>query len=194
MKKYSVVGKSLPMLDAVVKVTGDAKYTADIGFPGMLYGNILRSPYPHARILNIDTSKAKRLLGVKAVITGKDITDTPQGFIRAAPAPHRLRDQFALAKEKVRYIGDEVAAVCAIDEDIAEEALDLIEVEYEELPAVFDPLEAMKPDAPRVHDNAEGNISVQASFHLGDVEKGFKESDLVMDEHFETQYVCHSPL
>ncbi|MDO8636581.1 MAG: molybdopterin-dependent oxidoreductase [Dehalococcoidia bacterium] len=194
MEKYSVIGKSLPMLDAVVKVTGDAKYTADIGFPGMLYGNILRSPYPHARILNIDTSKAKRLLGVRAVVTGKDITDTPQGFIRAAPAPPRLRDQFALAKDKVRYIGDEVAAVCAIDEDIAEEALDLIEVEYEELPAVFDPLEAMKPDAPRVHDNAEGNISVQASFHLGDVEKGFKESDLVMDEHFETQYVCHSPL
>ena len=194
MGKYSVIGKSLPRIDAAVKATGEAKYTADMPHSGMLHGKILRSPYPHARVLKIDTTKAERLLGVKAVATGKDITDIPHGIIRAAPAPPWFKDKFALAKEKVRYIGDEVAAVAAIDEDIAEEALDLIEVEYEELPSVFDPLEAMKPDAPRVHDHAEKNISVQASWHLGDVEKGFQESDLVMEEHFETQYVCHAPL
>ena len=194
MEKYSVIGKSLPRIDATVKSTGEAKYTADMPHSGMLHGKILRSPYPHARILKIDATKAERLLGVKAVITGKDITDISHGIIRAAPAPPWFRDKFALAKEKVRYIGDEVAAVAAIDEDMAEEALDLIEVEYEELPAVFDPLEAMKPDAQKVHDHAEKNISAQVSFHLGDVEKGFKESDLVMEEHFETQYVCHSPL
>ncbi|HLA27943.1 MAG TPA: xanthine dehydrogenase family protein molybdopterin-binding subunit [Syntrophales bacterium] len=194
MEKYSVIGKSLPRVDAVVKATGEAKYTADMPHSGMLHGKILRSPYPHARVLMIDTTKAERLLGVKAVITGKDITNIPHGPARAAPAPPWFKDKFALAKEKVRYIGDEVAAVAAIDEDIAEEALDLIEVEYEELPSVFDPKEAMKPDAPRIHDHAERNISAHASFHLGDVEKGFQESDLVMEEHFETQYVCHSPL
>ncbi|HLA28142.1 MAG TPA: molybdopterin cofactor-binding domain-containing protein [Syntrophales bacterium] len=194
MEKYSVVGKSLPRMDAAVKATGEAKFTADLALPRTLYGKILRSPYPHARILKIDTTKAERLLGVKAVITGKDITDIPQGPIRASTFPYSLRDKFALAKEKVRYIGDEVAAVAAIDEDTAEEALDLIEVEYEELPSVFDPLEAMKPDAPRVHDHAEKNISVKASFHIGDVEKGFQESDLSIEEHFETQYVCHAPL
>src|SRR3990170_2102254 len=194
MEKYSVVGKSLPRVDAAVKATGEAKYTADMPHSGMLHGKILRSPYPHARILKIDATKAERLLGVKAVITGKDITDIPHGIIRAAPAPPWFRDKFALAKEKVRYIGDEVAAVAAIDEDIAEEALDLIKVEYEELPSVFDPLEAMKPDALKVHDHAEKNISAQVSFHLGDVEKGFQESDLIMEEHFETQYVCHAPL
>src|SRR3990170_7633860 len=194
MEKYSVIGKSLPRVDAVVKATGEAKYTADMPHSGMLHGKILRSPYPHARVLKIDTTKAERLLGVKAVATGKDITDIPHGIVRAAPAPPWFKDKFALATERVRYIGDEVAAVAAIDEDIAEEALDLIEVEYEELPSVFDPLEAMKPDAPRVHDHAEKNISVKASFHIGDVEKGFQESDLSIEEHFETQYVCHAPL
>src|SRR3989337_405725 len=166
MEKYSVIGKSLPRVDAVVKATGEAKFTVDIALPRMLYGKILRSPYPHARILNIDTSKAKRLLGVKAVITGKDTLGIKYGTI---DVPQYPADKTPLVIDKVRYIGDDVAAVAAIDEDTAEEALDLIEVEYEELPPVFDPLEAMKPDAPRVHDRAEKNISVQASFHLGDV-------------------------
>ena len=195
MKEYSVIGKSTPRIDVKEKAVGEAQYTADIMLPKMLYGKILHSPYAHARILNIDTSRAERLPGVKAVATGKDITDKPHGLIRTPPAPLFLRDKFALAKDKVRFIGDEVAAVAAVDLDTAEEALELIEVEYEELPAVFDPIEAMKPDAPRIHDAYPGgNISTDGHFNHGDVEKGFKESDFVFEEHFETQYVCHSPL
>ncbi|SPD74290.1 4-hydroxybenzoyl-CoA reductase subunit alpha [uncultured Desulfobacterium sp.] len=192
MNAFSVIGKSIPRIDAQIQVTGEAKFTADIILPGMLHGKILHSPYPHAKILNIDTSKAERLSGVYAVATGKDISDIPYACLRVEPAPPFARDRFALCKDKVRFVGDCVAAVAAIDEDIAEEALNLIKVEYEELPAVFDPFEALKPDAPKIHDH--GNISVDFSFHDGDVEKGFNESDLIMEEHFETQYVCHSSL
>ena len=160
MEKYSVIGKNLPRVDAVVKSTGEAKYTADMALPRMLYGKILRSPYPHARIINIDTSKAKKLLGVKAVITGKDTLGIKYGAI---DVPQYPADKNPLAMDKVRYIGDDVAAVAAKDEDTAEEALDLIEVEYKELPAVFDPEEAMKPDAPKIHDR--GNISNRISWN-----------------------------
>ena len=172
MEKYSVIGKRLPRVDGVVKATGEAKYTADMVLPRMLYGKVLRSPYPHAKIVHIDTSRAERLPGVKAVITGKD---TPG--IRAMPCFTGIKEDWTpLAMDRVRYIGDEVAAVAAIDEDIAEEALELIEVEYEELRAVFDPEEAMKPGAPQIHEHAEQNISFRHSFHFGDVGKGFKKS------------------
>ncbi|SPD74174.1 4-hydroxybenzoyl-CoA reductase subunit alpha [uncultured Desulfobacterium sp.] len=195
MQAHSVIGKSTTRVDVKEKAVGEAQYTGDIILPKMLYGNILHSPYAHARILNIDTGKAKKLPGIKAVATGKDITDKPHGLIRTPPAPLFLRDKFALAKDKVRFIGDEVAAVAAVDMDTAEEALELIKVEYEELPAVFDPLEAMKPGAPIIHESYPGgNISTDGHFNHGDVEKGFKESDFVFEEHFETQYVCHSPL
>ena len=132
MKEYSVVGKRLPRVDGAIKATGEAKYSVDIVLPKMLCGKVLRSPYPHARILNIDTSKAERLRGVKAVITDKDTSK-----IECDPW---AVGKYILAIDKVRYIGDEVAAVAAIDEDIAEEALELIKIEYEPLPAVFDPL------------------------------------------------------
>ncbi len=197
MEKYSVIGKRLPRLDSIGKVTGDTKYTDDMLLPGMLYGKILRSPYSHARIIKIDTAKAERLPGVRAVITGKDISDIPHGLLRIKGAPPFFRDKYAIAKEKVRYIGDEVAAVAAIDEDIAMDALDLIEVEYEVLPAVFDPIEALKPGAPKVHDKyaeTEGNLSTSTNFSFGDIEKGFAESDLVLEDHFEMQFVCHTPL
>ena len=186
MEKYSVIGKSLPRVDAVVKATGEAKFTVDMAPPRMLYGKILRSPYPHARILNIDTSKAKRLWGVKAVITGNDTLGIKYGTI---DVPQYPADKNPLAMDKVRYIGDEVAAVAAVDEDIAEEALDLIEVEYEELPAVFDPEAAMKPDAPKIHDG--GNICARISWDFGDVEKGFKEAYLIREDRFETAPIAH---
>ncbi|GAH59936.1 unnamed protein product, partial [marine sediment metagenome] len=141
MSKYSVIGTRVRRVDGPEKVTGNAKYTFDLILPGMLYGKVLRSPHPHAKILKIDTRKAKRLIGVKAVITGKDTLGRKQGIWRRFP---ELCDEEILCREKVRYIGDPVAAVAAIDEDTAEEALDLIEVEYEPLPAVFDPLEAIK--------------------------------------------------
>lgn len=186
MEDYSVIGKSLPRVDAVVKATGDAKFTVDMVLPRTLYGKILRSPYPHARILNIDTSKAKSLGGVKAVITGKDTLGIKYGTIDVPPYP---ADKNPLVTDKVRYIGDEVAAVAAIDEDIAEEALDLIDVEYEELPPVFDPEEAMKPGAPKIHDS--GNICAKISWDFGDVEKGFKEADLIREDRFETGPIAH---
>jgi 4-hydroxybenzoyl-CoA reductase subunit alpha len=135
-RELNVVGQRTPMVDAGPKVKGSARFTDDIVLPGMLYGRILRSPLPHARIRNIDVSRAARMPGVKGVMTGQDIPDRKYGIVPMA------RDEYALAKEKVRYIGDEVAAVCAIDPEIAEEALDLIDVEYEELKAVFDPRDA----------------------------------------------------
>ena len=136
MKEYSVIGKSLPRVDGIVKATGEAKYTDDMALPGMLYGKILRSPYPHARILHIDTTRAERLPGVKAIFTGRDTDGIRIAFV---DNPRYPADGYILAIDKVRYIGEEVAAVAATEEDIAEEALDLIQVEYEPLPAVFDP-------------------------------------------------------
>lgn len=185
MNEYSIIGKRIPRIDSRLQVTGQAKYAADLVLPGMLFGKILRSPYPHARILNIDTSKAEKLPGVKAVITGKDTLHRKYGFFRSG------MDRDLLPIDKVRFIGDNVAAVAAINEDTAEEALALIEVEYEELPAVFDPEEAMKEGAPRIHDFAERNIATERHWNFGDVEKGFKESDYVREDRFVTQSTLH---
>jgi len=178
-----VIGKRLPRIDAVEKATGTALYLGDLRIPGMLCGKILRSPYPHARILKVDTSRAEGLPGVRAVITGKDTRG-----IRLCVIPH-LANKPPLAEDRVRFIGDEIAAVAADSEDIAEEALDLIEVEYEELPGVFDPREAIKPDAIKVHE--EGNIAIHISRAYGDVEKAFNESDYIFEDQFETQAQLH---
>ncbi|MFQ5842007.1 MAG: xanthine dehydrogenase family protein molybdopterin-binding subunit [Thermodesulfobacteriota bacterium] len=186
--ELDVVGTRMPMLDAAAKVTGVAQFTDDLILPGMLYGKILRSPLPHARILHIDTSKAEKLPGVKGVMTGQDIPDRKYGIVPKA------KDEYALAKDKVRFIGDEVAAVCAIDPERAEEALDLIKVEYEELPAVFDPLEAIKKGAPLVHEDVSGNISASIRKEFGDVEGGFRESDFIFEDSFYSQPVNHAPL
>ena len=166
-REFNVVGARLPMLDAAQKSKGAALFTDDLVLPGMLYGKILRSPLPHARILNIDTSKARNLPGVKAVVTGKDIPDRQYGIVPKA------RDEYALAKDKVRYIGDDVAAVCAIDSEIAEAAVDLIKVDYEELPAVFDPLEARKEGAPEIHAGIKNNTSFAIKKEFGDVKQVF---------------------
>jgi len=174
-------------VDGIVKVTGKADFAGDIVLPRMLQGKILRSPHPHAKILDIDTAKAERLVGVKAVAIGRDTGGYKFGR-RGVP------DKNLLAVEKVRYVGDEVAAVAATDEDIAEEALDLIRVEYEELPAVFDPEEAMKAGSPRIHDYAENNINGRINFHFGDVEIGFREAFYVREDRFTTQTVAHSAI
>ncbi len=189
--EYSVIGKSLPRVDGVVKAKGQQVYTDDMVLPRMLYGKILRSYLPHARILSIDTSKAERLPGVKAVITGKDTLGVKFGLWRLFP---EQMDEQGLATDKVRFIGDAVAAVAAIDEDIAEEALDLIEVDYEELPAVFDPIEAMKEGAPRIHDNVEYNTSVVRNIEFGDVEEGFRQSDYIREDRFSTQATIHAQM
>jgi len=178
--EYSIIGKPMPRVDAKAKVTGEAKYAADIEVADMLWGAIKRSPYPHARILHIDTSKAERLPGVKGVTTGKDFGGFKWGWSR------ETRDEEPLATTKVRYLYEGVAAVAAIDEDIAEEACELIEVEYEPLPGVFDPFEAMKEGAPLVHEDRPGNICLEYHWDFGDVEKAFAGSYLVREDNFQT--------
>ncbi|MFH2044364.1 MAG: xanthine dehydrogenase family protein molybdopterin-binding subunit [Pseudomonadota bacterium] len=188
MKEYCVVGKPLHKVDSLEKVTGKAIYTDDLKFSGMLTGKILRSPYPHARVLNIDISRAQKLSGVKAVITSKDIGDRKMG-VAASNRP--IWDQPALCLDKVRYIGDEVAAVAAVNEDTAMEALELIRVDYKELPPVFDPFESLEPGAPLIHDEFERNISNQVLTESGDVEQGFRESYRVFEHRYETRYQAH---
>lgn len=177
---YEFLGKGIPRIDAKDKVTGSARYAADIELPGMLWCKILRSPYPHAKILNIDVSKAKRVIGVKAICTAKDFAGFRWGWMPAT------RDEPPLADDKVRYYGEGVAAVAAIDEDTAEEALEQIRVEYEELPGVFDPEEAIKEGAPIIHDYRPNNISWEFHMDFGNVEKGFAEADLVREDRFVT--------
>jgi CO/xanthine dehydrogenase Mo-binding subunit len=188
--EYGFVGKNLPKIDALEKALGKAVYIDDITFPGMLYGKILRSPYPHARIVEIDVAQAQRAPGIKAVITAKDLPDGRYGPF--------IKDEPVLARTKVRYIGEPVAAVAATDPDAAEEALGLIDVEYEPLPAVFDPVEAMKPDAPLIHEDLktylcvfpavqEGNVCSKTTFVEGDLAKGLREADVVVQETFKTQ-------
>ena len=180
------VGKSLARADAE-KVTGSAAYITDIKRPRMLYGKILYSSRPHARIKSIDTSKAERLPGVRAVLTGYNTPNVKVGFIG---------DQAPLKRDKVRQFRDEVAAVAAVDEEIAEEALSLISVEYEDLPAVFDPVEALKEGAPLIHElDARGKprrnniLPLPWKLISGDVEKARAESAYVVNDTFSTTWV-----
>ncbi len=185
MEELRVVGQAVPQVDAREKVTGAAEFVSDIKLPGMLYGRVLRSPYAHARLLNIDPSRAKRLRGVRAVVTAQD---TP-----LAPFGPRSDDWTIMAVDKVRFIGDEVAGVAAIDEDTAEEALSLIKVDYEPLPAVYDPLEAMEPGAPLIHQR-ERNIVAEFKLNKGDIERAFKESAVVYGARYYTNQVYQAYL
>ena len=185
---FSCVGKSLSRPDVAAKATGTAVYGADLTLPGMLIGRILTSPHAHAKVVSIDTSAAKALPGVKAVITHEDVPK--RGFTRSVMAEGlppfayegENQDQYILS-DKARYIGDWIAAVAAVDVYTAERALDLIEVEYEKLPAVFDPEEALKPGAPVVHQGWQDNIAgvIDHPFSRGDVEQALAESDHVVE-------------
>ncbi|MBU1743805.1 MAG: aldehyde oxidase, partial [Proteobacteria bacterium] len=146
MEKYTLIGKNMKRIDTSAKATGEAIFSADLSLPRMLVGKVLRSPHPHARILAIDTSKAEKLPGVKAVITAQDMCGDKWGVFRYT------QDQQFLPTEKVRYVGEEVAAVAAIDEDTALQALALIDVQYEVLPAVFNIDDALAAGAPQLHD------------------------------------------
>jgi len=188
MSELSVIGQRVPRVDAKEKVTGQAKYAADYSLPDMLWCKLLRSPYPHARILNIDTSKAEKLPGVKGIVTGRDFGGWSWGWMPAT------RDETPLAVDKVRYMAEAVAGVAAVDEDTAEQAAGLIKVEYEELPGVFDPEEAMKDGAPKVHDYVKNNISVEYHWNFGDVDKAFAESHLVREDRFRTARATHGYL
>lgn len=178
MEKYSLIGKGIKRVDTTSKATGETIFSGDLKLPRMLIGKILRSPYPHARILSIDTTRAEKLSGVRAVVTAKDTSGDKWGVFRYT------QDQQFLPTDKVRYIGEEVAAVAAIDEGTAIQALKLIEVEYQELPAVFDVESALKPDAPIIHENYLNNININVKIEVGDVERGFKESYYIREDTF----------
>ena len=181
-----VVGKDVPRTDAIPKVTGAAQYVADLHFPGMLHAAVLRSPHPHARIVSIDTSAAAALPGVKAVVTGADTAQRKWGCFRP--------DLYPLAIDKVRYVGDEVAAVAATDPETARAAVDQIKVEYEVLPAVLSLDEALAPGAPLVHDDAAGNVAHHFAFERGDVDAGFKASDVMVEGTWESARQWHTSL
>jgi 4-hydroxybenzoyl-CoA reductase alpha subunit len=188
--EFSAVGKSFPRLEGFEKVTGATRFLTDLELPGMLYGKVLRSSFPHARIISIDTKRAEELSGVKAVITAADTPKIPFCIIP------RVANKLPLEDKKVRYIGDEIAAVAAETEEIASEALDLIEVVYEELPAVFEPEDALKPDAPLLYEEKGTNIAEHFHKEYGNVEKGFQEADHILDDRFETSPVtpcCMEP-
>lgn len=178
MGKYTLIGKNMKRIDTAAKAAGEALFSADLSLPRMLVGKVLRSPHPHASILAIDTSKAESLPGVKAVITARDMSGDKWGVFRYT------QDQQFLPTEKVRYVGEEVAAVAAIDEETALQALALIDVQYEKLPAVFNIEEALAPGAPQLHDDYPNNVNVEVMIDVGDVEKGFGESYLVREDTF----------
>ncbi|MBW1713753.1 MAG: molybdopterin-dependent oxidoreductase, partial [Deltaproteobacteria bacterium] len=191
MSDYSLIGQRLPRLDSWSKVTGEAIYTADLTLPRMLVCKVLRSPHPHAKILNIDLSRARQVKGVIDIVTGQDTAGVKWGVFRYT------RDQELLPTEKVRYVGDEVAAVAAEDEDAALEALDKIDVDYQVLEAVFDPLEAIKDGAPLIHEDYPNNINIHVPIEVGQVEEGFKQSHLVREDTFtseEESYFMAEPL
>ena len=187
--KFTVLNTHVHNVDGVAKVTGRAEYTFDIKLPGMLYGKILRSPHPHAKILKIDYSRAMEIPGVYGVVTGKDDTlGVKQGIWRRYKD---LCDEQILPVDKVRYIGEPVAAVAAITEEIAEKALDYIDVEYEVLQGVYEPLDAIKKDAPEIHEGFERNINVTRHIEWGEVEEAFDEAEYVREDWFKCGGQAH---
>jgi len=181
------IGKNVRRIDAPSKVSGRLKYAGDIIMPGMLHVQVLRSPHAHARIVKIDTSAAEAMDGVEGVITSADVPGE-DGF------GVFVNDQPIMARGKVRYVGEAVAAVAAQDLLTAKRALAAIKVDYEPLPAVFDPDEAMQPGAPVLHDYAPDNVTKHIPIRVGDVELGFAQSDLVVEETYSTQAIEHAYL
>jgi len=194
MQELKVIGKPIPRHDAWEKALGLTTYAADFSLPGMLYGKVLRSKYPSAKIRSIDTSKSERLSGVKAVLTAKDVprNETVTRFGQT----HALGGGFeglyrVLADKKVHFLGEAVALVAAETEEIGERALDLIRVEYQPLPGVFDPLGAMKSDAPQVQEG-RSNVITHYEVVKGDTEKGFSEADVVVENIYRVPFVDHA--
>ncbi len=198
-EEFSWIGKDIPRVDAWEKVTGEAKYTDDLQFgPKLLHAKLKRSPVSHGKIINIDTKRALSLPGVKAVVTG---TDFPYliGLY--------LKDRNLYAVDRVRFIGEPVAGVAAISEEIAEEALELIEVEYKELPTVFDPVLGARPEAPIIHPDLGRyphsdfiypvpgtNISNHFKVRKGNLEEGFKNSDIIIEDSYQVPHIQHSTI
>ncbi len=187
MSDFATIGKPVAFVDAAQKTTGHGKYTDDLSLPGMLVGKILHSPYPHARIRRIDTSRARALPGVVAVVTGQD-APTTYGIL---PIGH---DEHALEPDKVRYIGDNVACVAAVDEATAEKALELIDVDYELLPAWFDPEESMRAESALIHENRAHNIEKEYHHVFADPDRAFAEADYVAEARYIANEVTHAAM
>lgn len=199
-KRFHAVGKVTRRKDGIARVTGQEKYTSDISLPHMLYARVLRSPYPHARIKRIDTAAAEQVGAV--CVTWDDIPKVRYNERIVTVPKELLKDRYVLP-DKVRHVGEAVAAVAAESEAAAEKALQLIEVEYEVLDAVFDPFEAMKPGAPQLYDSivkctteipVENNIAYTYSYEEGDIEKGFAQADVVVDGEYRTPGIYHLQL
>ena len=192
-RESSVIGTRLRRIDGIDKASGRAVYTDDIALPGMLHGKILRSPHPHARIVSIDTSEAESLPGVHAVVTGRDLP-TKYGIIPWT------RDEEPLCTDRVRYIGDAVAAVAAVDEETANRALERIHVEYEILPAFLDPEDALSPPdgAVPIHEPKKpghnGNVTKIVRLEFGDVDERMAESDVVIEGEYFFEGTTHAPI
>ena len=184
---FSIIGRPTAMIDAAEKTTGVGKYTDDLSVPGMLTGKILHSPYPHALIKSIDTSRAENCDGVVAVVVGKDAPN-PYGIL---PVGH---DEYALALDKVRYVGDNVACVVAVSESIAENALESIAVEYELLPAYFDPEESMRAQTNLIHGSKPGNLEKDYHHIFGNPDQGFAQADQIAEARFIANEVTHAAM
>ena len=184
---FSIIGRPTAMIDAAEKTTGVGKYTDDLSVPGMLTGKILHSPYPHALIKSIDTSRAEKCDGVVAVVVGKDAPN-PYGIL---PVGH---DEYALALDKVRYVGDNVACVVAVSESIAENALESIAVEYELLPAYFDPEESMRAQTNLIHGSKPGNLEKDYHHIFGNPDQGFAQADQIAEARFIANEVTHAAM
>jgi CO/xanthine dehydrogenase Mo-binding subunit len=198
LNRYSSIGKPAPRIEGADKVSGRARYTADNLLPGTIWGKVLRSPYAHARITRVDTARAQAHPGVLAVLRAADVPEVLTG--------RRLRDMPILARDRVRFIGEKVAVVAAEDRNVAEEAAQLIEVEYEELTSVFDPLAAIAEGAPVLHESLQDykglpklatpikNTYSHEEWLLGDIEQGLRDSDHIFEDRFTTQHVHQSYL
>ncbi|HKB46771.1 MAG TPA: molybdopterin cofactor-binding domain-containing protein, partial [Ktedonobacterales bacterium] len=183
-----MIGKSVPKIDSYAKVTGAAKYADDLKLPRMACGRILRSPHPHARLVRVDASRARAHPGVLDVFTAADLP-------RKYGIMPTTQDEYPFALDKVRYVGDPIAAVIAVDEETAEEALDLIAVEYELLPAIASIEEALARDDLKLHDETRrGNVMKEVHLAFGDVEEGFAQADLVREDTYFFEGTTHAPM
>jgi len=174
----NIVGKRVVRSDSLAKVTGEARYTADLKLPNMLVAKVLRSPYPHAKIVRVDTKRALKVPGVKAAVSGFDAYGIKWGVFRYT------QDHAMLPTDKVRYVGEDVAAVAAVDEETALEALSYIKVDYDPLPAVFDPIESMKDGAPQIHNEYQNNINIHIHIDVGEVDQAMGKAFLVREDTF----------
>ncbi|MGN1389045.1 MAG: xanthine dehydrogenase family protein molybdopterin-binding subunit, partial [Bulleidia sp.] len=201
-ENFSIIGTNYPKIDAEEKVTGRAKFAGDLKFPGTLYCRFVRSPYPHAKILSIDTSEAEQLPGVKAISLGSDYS----GTLGCVEIDEATADKMPLCTDKVRYVGDEVVAIAAVSEAVAQKACDLVKVEYKELPAYFTPQEAMAGTVP-IHEkvgkqfDADGserpremNVNQYNVIEKGDVDKAFAEAAYTDKHVYQTQRISHAAL